>query len=61
MKKLYRGMHWTWKGQERVPKRGFASLDEALAFMDRNRIDKDELAPYVCDSCGMWHIGHVRR
>ena len=54
-------MHWTWKGQERVPKRGFASLDEALAFMDRNRIDKDELAPYVCDSCGMWHIGHVRR
>lgn len=55
---LYRGMHWTYKGQERVPKKGFETLDEALAFIRHNFADPDAMAPYVCNSCGMWHIGH---
>ena len=51
-------MHWTYTGQERVPKKGFETLDEALAFIRNNFADHDAMAPYVCNSCGMWHIGH---
>ena len=57
MKQHYKGMHWTTRNGVRVPKRGFATLDEALLHKRRMSIGKD-MQPYVCDVCGMWHLGH---
>ena len=50
--------HWTSKSGIMVPKAQFKTLDDALEFMDKRKIDKDIYHPYVCPDCGMWHIGH---
>lgn len=50
--------HWTNKHGTMVPKVQFKTLDDALDFMDRRKINKNKYHPYVCDDCGMWHIGH---
>lgn len=56
-KRHYKQMHWTYRNGEQKAKKGFATLDEALLFMKRNKFE-GEVCPYVCDVCGMWHIGH---
>lgn len=53
--------HWTNKHGTLVPKAAYKTLGEALAFMDKNTINKDKYHPYVCPDCGMWHIGHYKR
>lgn len=60
-KKHYRNMHWTYNSMtgEKKAKKGFPTLDEALLFMRRNKFD-GIVQPYVCDVCGMWHIGHYK-
>ena len=59
-KRLSRSLneHWTQRGGSLVAKVQFKTLDEALSFMDRRRVNKDVYHPYVCSECGMWHIGH---
>lgn len=53
--------HWTQKGGSLVAKIQFKTLEEALAFMDKRKINKDIYHPYVCSECGMWHIGHYKK
>lgn len=50
-------MHWTVRNGEKIAKRGFKTLDEALYFKAHFSGGKD-LQPYVCDVCGNWHLGH---
>lgn len=58
-------MHWTYTGantsREPRAKRGFSTLDDALRFMEDNRMDKNIFTAYVCDYCGQWHIGHRKK
>lgn len=50
--------HWTHKGGKMVAKVQFATLDNAIHFMEKHRINSDIYHPYVCSECGQWHIGH---
>ena len=61
MKVHYRSMHWTYTSNngQRKAKAGYATLEEALLAKSRTNIGK-ELVPYVCDVCGMWHLGHSK-
>ncbi len=50
--------HWTKKGGCLMPKRAFASKDEAHKFMADNGIKDAVYKAYECADCGKWHIGH---
>jgi len=50
--------HWTNKHGTLVDKVQFRTLADCLAFMEKNKINKDIYHPYICSECGMWHIGH---
>lgn len=53
--------HWTSKRGIMVPKKQFRTIEEALEYMDKHKIDKIKYTPYVCSDCGMWHIGHLKK
>lgn len=53
--------HWTSKKGIMVPKVQFKTLKDALEFMEKRHINKDVFHPYICQDCGMWHIGHTKK
>ena len=52
--------HWTWKGGSMHAKVQFKTLDEAIEFMRKRKL-LNRYHAYVCQDCGMWHIGHNRK
>ena len=53
--------HWTQKHGKHVPKKPFRTIDECLKFMTEHNINQDLYHPYICQECGMWHIGHLHQ
>ncbi len=51
--------HWRADGS---PKTAYASQDDANRFSFQLRLEQGlELDPYVCRTCGSWHLGNPRR
>lgn len=50
--------HWTSKHGVMKPKKAFRTLNDALVFIQENKINDCKYHPYVCVECGQWHIGH---
>lgn len=53
--------HWTSKHGIMKPKMQFATLDDAIRYMNEHNINKEVYSPYVCRDCGQWHIGHFHK
>ena len=50
--------HWNAeRGRRRKAKRGFDSIRDAFAYLDRHGL-QDTYKAYKCNVCGKYHIGH---
>lgn len=52
--------HWTWKSGSMKQKMPFKTIGHALRYLQEHNL-LDRYHPYICQECGMWHIGHNKR
>lgn len=50
--------HWNKeRGRKRKAKRGFDTIRDAFAYLERHGL-QDTYKAYKCNVCGKYHIGH---
>lgn len=58
----YKKMHYTFagRGTARKEKRGYESIEAAEGAIREAGYNLREFSIYLCDVCGLWHIGHYK-